>query len=475
MNLRTTAVLCVIAALLGAYVYFVEVRADREKAEEEKIAKRILDLSADSVRAIEVPLEGGPGTARLERDGTDSDRWQLTEPIDVPADPGVVSGILSSLSELESAGVIEDPPEDLSAFGLAGDSPTVTVFTDDEESRAVRLGSKTPVGAARYLSLEGDGRLFTVEEWRTTNLRPKLESLRDRRVTDWKANSVTGLRVIEHGSLLVAARRSDTPAGEGEKPGWEITEPIQEAGDATRIVRLLEDLHFLRASEFVDQAGDPAEYGLDRPEIVLELEAGEQRERVELGRKDEKVYLKTRSRPVIFQLPERALTNIPRDLFAYRHKEVLSFDKDAARRLELSFPRDDVTYAFVREDERWEPEDETVRVDSLQIEDLLFAIRGLTAEGLEERSLDVGEIGLDPPGVRVTVKDSDGNELAWVELGNPDVEQGMPARSSQTDRLWRVSNDLGEDVPLTLEAFRNNLLENPPDEEEEPVKEGEAG
>jgi hypothetical protein len=37
----------------------------------------------------------------------------------------------------------------------------------------------------------------------------------------------------------------------------------------------------------------------------------------------------------------------------------------------------------------------------------------------------------------------------------------MAARSFASDRLWRVSNNVGIDVPLSVEAFERNFLQPP--------------
>jgi hypothetical protein len=475
VSVRATALLALLAAALAAYVYFVEVRGAREKADTEQEAKRILRLEADSVTALEMPLEDGGGTARLERDPADFDRWHLAAPIEYPADSSVVSGILSTLTGLESEEVIEDPPEDLTPFGLAEDAPTLRVSLKEGESRVLRLGEKTPLGSSRYLQLEGDPRLFTVEDWRTSTLRPTLRTLRDKRIVGPEPEEVTALRILERGTLLAHLRRLERGSPEeAEAPSrWEIVEPIADAGDARRIERLLQDLRFLRAMEFVDEPGPLAGYGLDTPEVTLELLAGEKRARLELGRKLAKVYLRASGQPAVFEVPERALADIPRELFSYREKQVLRIDEQAARRIELRFPRDEVSYAFVREENRWKAEEEEVQVDSLRLEDLLYAIRDLEATGIEERSLDPGELGLVPPGVRVTIQDGEGKELGWLELGNPTLEAGIAARSSGNDRLWRVANGLGEDLPLSLEAFQNNFVTGEPDEKEPTQDEGE--
>jgi hypothetical protein len=472
VNVRTTAILALVAVVLGVYVWLVEVRGAKEREEEAAAANRILGLDGDAITAMEVPLEGG-GEARMVRDADDPDRWTLESPVSYPADASVVSGIVSALTELEPKGTIDDPPEDLAPFGLAGESPAVRVFTGEDESRVLRIGEKAPVGALTYVRRDGDERVFTVEDWRMSSLRPRLVSLRDKRLLSYESGDVTEVKIWDRDQMIVRAKASGSAEEEGPDRRWDLVEPIEDRGDARRFQRLLDDLHFLRATDFVDEPGDLAAYGLHRPEIAIELDSPGGREQIEMGRKLGKVYARTGRHGIVFEIADRALADVPRDLFAYRHKQVVELDEDRAARIELYFPRDLGEYGFVRQDNEWKAEQEGVSIGSLRIEDILYAVRDLEATGLEERSVDLAKLGLEPAGVRVTIEDGDGNELGWVEFGDPSVTEGLPARSSESDKVWRVENEVGKDVPLTLEAFRNNFLveETPPAAEDVPAQE----
>lgn len=455
MSFRSTVILGGVALLLGAWVWLVEVRGERSRVEREADARQVLALEADDVTRLRVPLEGG-GDARLRRDADDPERWSLESPVAYPADPGVVSGILSALAELESKDTIEDPPEDLTPFGLGDEAPTLELEAEGQDPVRVRLGGDAPVGGLVYLRVVGEPAVRTVEKWRVSSLKPRLTGLRDKRVIGTEPDAVTGLAILEKGTLLVrlAKRESD----------WSLTEPIQDLADGRRVGRLLDDLHFMRATGFVDAPSELGDYGLDRPEIVLELVSEEGLERLALGRGGEKVYASSGREGVLYEVADRVLADVPRDLFSYRDKRVLEVDGDRAARIELRFPRSDVTYGFAREGNEWKTEQEGVRMDSLRVEDVLYAVRDLEARGLEERSIAPSELGLDPPGVRVTVFDGEGTELGWVELGDPEPDAGLAARSSRTDRVWRVENEIGKDVPLTLEAFRTNFLDESAEE-----------
>lgn len=90
--------------------------------------------------------------------------------------------------------------------------------------------------------------------------------------------------------------------------------------------------------------------------------------------------------------------------------------------------------------------------------------------GAEElRALD-----LDPPRVRARVfgEDAeDGEALADVSLGVADPERGIAARREGDPRVYWLDYALAEELPVSLEAFRNRFVSA----EEAPGDEAAAG
>lgn len=486
MNVRVTVALLVIAAALGGYVWWVEVpRAERE--EEAKASEaRVLALDLAAVTRLELPLAGG-SVARLT---LGDEGWRLEAPVETRADAGAVEGLLHALDELERASRVAELPDDLAPFGLLPRTRVVRIWSGDGDPLELVLGGSAPIGTTRYLLRDGEQpALFTAEAAQLERLEPQLDTLRDKSLVRLDPDAVDALRVESAGELLVAAVRepieSDVADPDAladpllvEESDWRIVEPLEAPADPERILRLLQDVRFARAIAFFDDGVDPEKTGLASPDVAVELRAGETVERLELARATsdtDKVFARVAGRPIVYEVPERLLTAVPRQLFAYRWKRVLSLDSDRVRALELRFPRSSAVYTFAKgEDGAWTPEATDVPVDPYRIEDILYALRALDASALEEGSPDPGALGLEPALVRISARDPDGEELGWLELGDPDGANGLPARSSQDPRIWRVRDELGQDIPLGLAAFEARWLqEGDPDAAPPPV--GDAG
>ncbi len=438
--------LAVLAVALGLYVYLVEIRGPVDPERAEEASKRVIDVEAEAVRELELPLTEG-GRARLVRDGA----WRLASPVEFPADERAVTRALEALEQLESDLVIDAPPGDLEAFGLSQETRRTVLARTDDATLRVFLGAAAPVGSARYFALGSDAsRIYTAQRAALDPLSTSLFGLRDKRLVDLEVTDVTELQVRVQGSLIVTAVR-----GEDD---WRLVAPEEEPGDAKKIERLLEDLVLARAAEFIDDPRDLAIYGLDDPELQLSLiRAGGETSSLELGRAEGTGYVRADGATVLYAVPERLLNGIPRAFFDYRHKRVFELEQADAKRIELRFPRSDAVQVFFREDSEWISEDESVELRPFVIEDLLFAIRAVDATGLEPAGALPVALGLDPPTLRVTAYGEADAELGWLELG--DASEGdVSARSSMSERLWRVAGTLAEDVPLGLEAFQNRFV-----------------
>lgn len=456
MRLRGTLAILVALLALGGYVWFFEIRGAERKAEAEAAAKLIVSLDPAGVSALELETSDG-SKAQLVRGapGGASPGWSLTAPVSYPADADAVERALRALEKLSSTATLDERPEDLEPFGLAASRKRVAVRSGEAEPRVLFLGAATPVGGGRYVELAEDAkRLFVVSAASLGGLEPSLVELRDKRLLRLAPGQVQELEVLSGQTRIVRAKRSDS--------GWELLEPEKAPADAEKIQRVLDDLALARASGFEDAPRAMAEYGLASPEVELVARAGDAEERLRLGSRDGGHWLERAGDPVILAVNERVSSSVPRQFFAYRQKRVLTLDVEQVHSLEIEFPRESQTKRLVREGELWRLEPKGPELKPLEVEDLLYALAALDATALESGSVDRKTIGLEPPLAVIRAQDASGGPLGELSLGDPHPELGLPALSSQSPLVWRVSNDLGREVPLSPEAFVNLLVKSAP-------------
>ncbi len=448
MSTRWTLALLALAAALGGWVYFGEIRGDARKQEAEAAAKKIFGVESASVTALELTLAGG-GVARIARDGASD--WRVESPVAYPADRDAVERALKALEKVTSTATISPAPADLAPFGLGPAGKKVRVFIGGSEPQELAIGGPTPVGGGKYVSLASDpARVFAVDAGGLYGLAPTLVELRDKRLLRVATGSIDGLDVSARGAAVVHAKKSEA--------GWQLTAPEAADADAARIQRLLDELALARATDFADSPTKAETDGLAKPELELAIHAADKEERLTFARVDDKVWLRRGDDPVLLAVNAGVIASVPTLAFDYREKRVLTLVADEVKSLELSYPRTGESHRFDLKGEEWKPAEAGVEVRPLKVEDLLFAIAGLDATGIESQTADRKALGLEPALVRMRALGEKDAELGVLSLGDASVDRGLPAVSSQNAGVWRVANDLGEQVPLTPEAFKIRWL-----------------
>jgi len=464
MNPRSTGILLVVASLLGAFIYFYEIRGEDAREQAEEIERRIFaDIEADAVSELELTTSDGKD-ARIQRvDG----RWQMLEPLAFPADASTVDSMASTLASLTSERVIEEP-EAFEVYGL-GEDARVVHFRAGDRALVLRIGSSAPVGSMTYAAVDGASGVYLMPTWRVNSLTKSLDDLRERRVLQFDTAAIDRIDARWPGGGVVLER---------QEPGWVLTEPPHGAADAAVVENLLSDLAFLRADGFVDDPPADSESGLAEPELSVELRAAATEESPErvvtfaIGQVlDGRKRLARGGQLSLYEIGEERLADFPRSVVAYRFKDLANFPASDAQSFELVFfddsggTSDERVVRGERSDAGWETS--PVQLGSGKARGLVSELSRLTAIDIVADSLDASElanVGLAPPRVTIRVFGASGEEsepppLAEVQLGESDLETGIVAKAASRPAVYRLDYELAEHLPLTWEAFQNRFTE----------------
>jgi len=458
MNPRSTAVLFVVALLLGAFVYFYEIAGEQERREAAQAEKRIFPgIDESEITSVDLTTSDGKA-ARLEsRDGA----WRVVAPLEFPADEVTADGIASTLSKLSSEGVIDDP-QARDVYGL-GESASSLRFHAGDRDRTLTLGKKTPLGSNSYVAADGDERVFMVPTWRLNSFQKSLDELRDRRVLRFDRATVDRFEVKWPGGGVTLEKR------DGD---WWMTAPVEGRADPETVEDLLSELSFLRADGFVDDASNDGATGLAKPELEVDLQltGGDGAKRTldfVLGQvRSEGDRLARGSEPTLYRVPAERINDFPRTVVSYRFKKLANFEASDARRFEITFsgPDGETTIVGQLGDEGWSTSPEAMPTDKAS--GLVTELSRLKAQDIVAESAGDAELaglGLAPPRVRFRVfgdakeEGGSGTLLADVSFGQMDPKLGIIARSGNTGPIYRIDHALAEHLPVSLEAFRNRF------------------
>jgi len=466
VNPRTTGILLLVAALLGAFVYFYEIRGGQQRQAAEEREKRLFaELDPEAIDWLVLTTSDGQRVRAERREGS----WRLVEPLEAPGDAFALNGIASALAELSSEASYPDP-QPLEVYGLADAAHDVR-FGSGETEHALRTGDAAPMGGNHYAMIVGEPTVYTVASWRTNALRKRLDDLRDKRILSFDANAV---------ERLVASWPQGRVALLRGKEGWRLTAPVEAAADAEVVENLLSDLSFLRAEGFEDEPTPDAESGLESPAFRVELqlapaEEGAEGRRLELSigsRVVDDKRLARAAEPWLYRIAEARVDDLPRRVVDYRFKRLAEFSESDAQRVELAFAApggDRFTLTATREEDGWRAVPEGLAGD--KIARLVEELSVLHADDILAEQVGPAELeglGLDPPNARLRVYGAgeDPELLADVRLGALRDDGGVTAQSGGSPQLFELDAALAEQLPVSLEAFRNRFL-SPPEEQAE--------
>lgn len=483
MNPRTTGILLLVAAALFAFVYFYEIRGEDARRDAEDLGKRLFpEVEQGDIDAVSLTTRDGI-EARLERR---EDAWTLVEPLEFPADGFAADGLASSLATLVSEATLEDP-QPPAEYGLDEGRAQIVRFGVGEAQHELRLGKDTPVGSSAYAATGSGDAVYTVERFKAQSFDKALDDLRDKRILDFDQSSIRRVEASWPGGRVVleredAAADGDTAESEASV-AWRLRAPLDARADSDAIDDLLSDLSFLRADGFVDDPPPDAEVGLEPPafQIVLSGPApkeGGEATRVALavgGLHEEDKRLVRAARPSLYIIPASRLDDLPREVVAYRFRQLARFSAADAQQVELFFQSgegDPVAVTATRGAAGWSSAPQPM--DPEQISRLVSELSKLEASDILAESMgekELGQLGLSPPntiisvyGEAPTAEPAEGEEpapatsLAEIHLGSLDPMQGIAARAVGDATVYRLDLAHAEHIPVNLDAFRSRFL-----------------
>jgi hypothetical protein len=217
--------------------------------------------SLDTAEVARIEIAGPEGRTVLERR---PEGWRLTEPVDYPADPDLVSATLSALTGLTSRGVISSNPDKAAVFEVDEQHGirVALYYADDTEPRArIVVGKLSPGFSGTYVMVDGGPEVHDVPGALRFQLERDATAWRDKTVLAFDPAAIT--RVALRGATTAVVARS----GDGWR--WADGEDATSRGAVSTeaVERLVKQLSALRASGFVDEPPPPP----DEPLLAVTL------------------------------------------------------------------------------------------------------------------------------------------------------------------------------------------------------------
>ncbi len=407
MKIRSTLTLLALVVVAALLAILLSGKPEPPKTDSGASLILLPGFEADAVQSITIDRPGEPSTVCRRQDGG----WQMTEPVQTPADGKRLERILSDLQAATTVATFALPdPASGAPYGLtpAGYTLTLTAPAGEVERRyVVKFGKPMPVGNLAYAAVEGSHEAVAI--------RSGLADAADVSSADLRSNVlVTGLDPDALQALAVSADPLDDQPGfrlecRRSDDRWELTYPVRDLADADAVTKIVTAIRRYRATKADLVTGSPDEYGLDVPGITVTLTSPEGASTVLVSRHGDDYYAMSKSEPAPMRVPAEffsALRRTPDDLRDRAPAHVLASEVAS---VELAGPSGDVT--LVRREDTWQLDgNKPVPADAPTVNDLLDAIAAARAQSF------VADTPEDRVSEVVTLREANGKTLAELHL-----------------------------------------------------------
>ena len=266
MNSKSTWIWGIAAVSLFAFIFFFERHIQKTPAGPEKV---LVDLQVRKITGISVTSAGQPA---IHVDRTNN-AWQLTQPINYPAQATNVDAFLDALKNLTTyppitPAELRKRPKADEEFGFVSPQATAILFKGDETIQ-ILFGNRTVPGDQVFLRVVGIENIFIVDAGLLSLLPHTMDDWRDRTFVDFAGLAYDRLTVT-NGANVFELRRDATNAP------WRIIYPMKARADNEKTAALLEQLSAMRVNQFAsDHArADLDSFGLQPPDLELNFSEG---------------------------------------------------------------------------------------------------------------------------------------------------------------------------------------------------------
>jgi len=215
-TLWNTLWLILILTGLVLYLVFIEAPTAEKKDEEESRSKHALHFLVEEVEGFD--LIKPSGTIKIQRNPKNS-RWNITEPLAVPGEDGVINQLLLTLEEARITRVVDEEPKNLADFGLQDPPLKIALRFETGEPKTLLVGDASPIGHDIYIKLADEKRVL-LSFLDKNQLNASLNDLRNKALLDFVARDVTAVdlkfdketqRFVKEGGALETDRTGQRP------------------------------------------------------------------------------------------------------------------------------------------------------------------------------------------------------------------------------------------------------------------------
>jgi len=507
--MRTKVTLLLIFLNAGLFFYIFQFRRTIENRQSEK--NLVLGPETSNIQTIEISTAANPANPiKIERTG---DIWMLSKPLQWPANEFAVTRIVNELQQLKPYATftvteLAQTGQSLADYGL--DKPPLSLtFTAASvpgspapKPITLKIGTPTKVGNRLYVLSPDEKSIQVVNRSLAESLALRLEDLRADTLFTIPVFEVRAFRIQPQAPAAGIRISNDSNTSR-----WLFESPFKTnnvRANKNATVLAISELHKLRVKTFLDpQHTDTIRTGLAAPELQITLNGNNRHETLLIGSPVEtaeanpttpaggasantsptvEYYAQMDDKAPVFTVAvsTQLLDNLRDAQEKLRDPHVLDLEPSTITTLTLSAPNlPEVTlqrlesptpatapWQVVRHNGEHGPQ--TLPADREVVERLLQKLSQLSAERFVDdapSNAALEDFGFNRPARQIAISRAKTQAGAAVTLqigATSSAEASVYAKLLGQPYVYRVSNEILHDTPVSLLAYRDRLVRELP-------------
>ena len=447
MRYWPTALMALVLAGLGLYLYAVEFPAKESQEREETVKKKVLKLEEQAITSL---------IFKTDRDELVFERnaergWMLVKPLRTEADAREIQSLIRALVMASVHRVVEENPTALSPFGLDKPVTTITVKAGIAED-TLSIGDTGPLSSTLYVLRQSDHALLLTDMAPKDFVNKSLMTFRRKDILHLTQGDVDRLRLTYPTTEIVLYRISDKP-----KPKWKIRYPIDAEADLNEVRILLFRLEDLKAMGVVDPgpARDALAKTLTQAKVKITLHTADGEQMVKLYQPDpssgEAIAETTPDAP-LYRVNPTFVKDFTKELFHLQDKRLLGVDYTNITMLVVKTRTEQFT--LINQNGEWVLEDRPTEKLNQQAVDLFVSrVANVPAEErVVKQAGPLAPYGLVNPAAEFTATGKDGKLAGRLSIG--DQANGLAyAMGLRLQGIFQIRPDLLKQIPTKAELL----------------------
>lgn len=439
MKFRNLILATVVLAALVGTLYWSDHRKsgdDTAKASSDA-SPAILKLDSASITGLELKNNKDATPIVLAKNG--SGNWQITHPELLPADQSAVTGMLSSLSSLNSERLVDEKIANVKAYGLDPPASEIDITEKDNKTQKLLLGDQTPTGNAVYAVVAGDPRLFTMPSYEKTGIDKSVNDLRDKRLLTVDPDKISRIDLDRENK-----KNEDIEFGRN-KNEWQILKPKPLRADDMQVgdlARKLSDARMQLTGPGASENDAASAFAHAAPVATVKVTDPSGSQELQIRKSKNDYYAKSSAVNGVYKVDSSLGTILDKSLNDFRNKKIFDFGFADPDKIEMH--SGSKSYFLTKGgNDWWGPDGKKMDPDTSQ--SFLSQLRDLTAS-------EFVDSGFANPTLDITVASDSGKRVENVSIAKSG-DHYVAKRQNETG-LYQLDSSAIEALQKSAESLK---------------------